>query len=88
MGDTKGFPKSTRTEATDLYRNAWTVRDICDKTNIGRATLYRWLDEDGIKRNRRDTVTLDTLERMAFKKRQELRDLQDRIVALTEGNDG
>ena len=80
----KGFPQSVRTEATDLYQDSWTVRDICEKTNIHRATLYRWLDEDGVKRNRRDTVTLDTLERMAFKKSQELRELQDRIVALRE----
>ena len=82
--------ESTRERAKRLYLEGHEVAYICQFTDIHRSTLYRWLDEDGIKRTRRTFWTVDQIRRTIQNKKNQIADLEkelDRIVRLNSGGD-
>lgn len=82
--------ESTREQAKRLYLEGHEVAYICQFTDIHRSTLYRWLDEDGIKRTRRTFWTIEQIRRTIQNKKNQIADLEkelDRIVRLNSGGD-
>ncbi len=82
--------ESIRERAKRLYLEGHEVAYICQFNDIHRSTLYRWLDEDGIKRTRRTFWTIDQIRRTIQNKKNQISELEkelDRIVRLNSGDD-
>ena len=71
--------ESTRERAKRLYLEGHEVAYICQFNDIHRSTLYRWLDEDGIKRTRRTFWTIDQIRRTIQNKKNQIAELEKEL---------
>ena len=78
--------ESTRERAKRLYLEGHEVAYICQFNDIHRSTLYRWLDEDGIKRTRRTFWTIDQIRRTIQNKKNQIAELEKELDRIIDTN--
>ena len=78
--------ESIRERAKRLYLEGHEVAYICQFNQIHRSTLYRLLDEDGIKRTRRTFWTIDQIRRTIQNKKNQIAELEKELDRIIDTN--